>query len=226
MTEQKEVKLLDNKLENFNDYIDEVMRTESGNHYPTDIPLLQLVLSMNINTTEILDGFKKQIYYGNPAKLKSVTMNALQAIAIAAQTAVERLAFEEDGKRKESIKMAEDGETVLCEPELTEMIPEPAILHTLLGVMTESGELGVIFSKALAGIPIDKVNLQEEFCDINWYQGVAHRRLGLDFYQGLTNNINKLRRRFPEKFTEHDAEHRKLDAERTELAKGIDAALT
>lgn len=43
--------------------------------------------------------------------------------------------------------------------------------------------------------------------------------LGLDFEQLLTNNINKLRVRFPDKFDADRAINRDLDAERNELEK-------
>jgi NTP pyrophosphatase (non-canonical NTP hydrolase) len=41
----------------------------------------------------------------------------------------------------------------------------------------------------------------------------------LDFFQLLTNNINKLKVRYPEKFTNEAALNRDLDAERAELEK-------
>ncbi len=47
-------------------------------------------------------------------------------------------------------------------------------------------------------------------------------KLGLsdeEFYQGLSNNINKLKVRFPDKFTNEAALNRNLDAERTQLEK-------
>ena len=42
---------------------------------------------------------------------------------------------------------------------------------------------------------------------------------GLDYFQCLTNNIDKLKVRYPEKFTEEAAQNRDLEAERTELEK-------
>lgn len=41
----------------------------------------------------------------------------------------------------------------------------------------------------------------------------------LDYFQCLTNNIDKLKVRYPEKFTEEAAQNRDLEAERTELEK-------
>lgn len=40
-----------------------------------------------------------------------------------------------------------------------------------------------------------------------------------EFYQGLSNNIDKLKVRFPDKFTNESALNRNLDAERKELEK-------
>lgn len=42
---------------------------------------------------------------------------------------------------------------------------------------------------------------------------------GLDYFQCLTNNIDKLKVRYPEKFTEEAAQNRNLDSERAELEK-------
>jgi NTP pyrophosphatase (non-canonical NTP hydrolase) len=41
----------------------------------------------------------------------------------------------------------------------------------------------------------------------------------LDFFQCLTNNIDKLKVRYPERFTSEAAQNRNLEAERTELEK-------
>lgn len=43
--------------------------------------------------------------------------------------------------------------------------------------------------------------------------------LGIDFWKGLENNVNKLKVRFSDKFTEEEALNRNLDLERKELEK-------
>lgn len=43
--------------------------------------------------------------------------------------------------------------------------------------------------------------------------------LEVDFYKGLERNINKLKVRFPEKFTQENALNRDLESERKELEK-------
>lgn len=46
--------------------------------------------------------------------------------------------------------------------------------------------------------------------------------LGLDFWQILTTNIEKLQKRYPDKFTEEAAVNRDLEAEREILEKGVE----
>lgn len=91
----------------------------------------------------------------------------------------------------------------------------PEIFHAWLGVTTECGESGDQIKKALIyGKPIDKVNLDEEFGDKLWYIGLYCHARGITFEQLFEQNIAKLRKRFPEKFTEHNALNRDLVAER------------
>ena len=63
-------------------------------------------------------------------------------------------------------------------------------------------------------VNFDIVNLLEENGDINWYQAIMMDALGGDWEQILETNIKKLRKRFPDKFTNEDANNRDLDAER------------
>ncbi len=47
----------------------------------------------------------------------------------------------------------------------------------------------------------------------------AYKYAGVDAERSMTNNINKLAKRFPEKFTSYLANNRDLDAERIELER-------
>lgn len=94
-------------------------------------------------------------------------------------------------------------------------------LHYTLGMVTESAEIADVFKKNLAyGKPIDWVNLQEEIGDVMWYIANFCRRNGFDLEKILDTNIEKLRARYPEKFTEDNANIRDLDKERRILEKG------
>lgn len=94
------------------------------------------------------------------------------------------------------------------------------LLHCAIGASTEAGELLDAFKKHIFyGKPLDTVNVGEEIADMMWYLTNLCRLTGLDMEVLMQNNIDKLRKRFPEKFTQEGALNRDLDAERKELEK-------
>lgn len=94
------------------------------------------------------------------------------------------------------------------------------ILHCLVGMQTELGELTDPFKKGIYyGKEVDMVNVAEELADMMWYAVNLARLTNIDLQNALQNNIDKLKKRFPEKFTKEDAINRDLEAERKELEK-------
>lgn len=94
------------------------------------------------------------------------------------------------------------------------------LLHAGIGLATESGEfLDALKKSIFYGKELDRVNLKEEVGDLLWYCAIALDELGGDFGQVMETNIAKLKARYPNKFTEHDAEVRDLDKEREILEK-------
>ncbi len=92
------------------------------------------------------------------------------------------------------------------------------ILHNVIGVATESGELLDQFKKHIYyGKELDVTNVGEEIADCMWYLTNLCRLLDLDMEELLDKNIAKLRVRFPDKFNQEDALNRDVDAERKEL---------
>ena len=95
--------------------------------------------------------------------------------------------------------------------------------HAADGMCTESGEfLDTLKKYMYYGKPIDEVNLVEELGDMLWYIAIAADTLGVTFEQIQTININKLKARYPNKFTSSDAINRDLDTERKILENGLD----
>lgn len=89
------------------------------------------------------------------------------------------------------------------------------VLHMVIGKFTEAGELLETLYNALNGeAPPDRVNLLEEVGDGLWYDANMLTALGSSFEEVMTMNNAKLRMRFPEGFTEHDAANRNLNGER------------
>jgi NTP pyrophosphatase (non-canonical NTP hydrolase) len=92
------------------------------------------------------------------------------------------------------------------------------ILHGVIGLATEAGELlEAVFKAMNKGQQLDLVNMKEEVGDGKWYMAVLANACGFTWGDDEQANIAKLRKRFPNAFTEHDANTRDLDAERKVL---------
>lgn len=93
-------------------------------------------------------------------------------------------------------------------------------IHMSLGLTTETAEIADVFKKKLAyKKEIDWVNIQEELGDVMFYIVNMCNINNWDLRDILQNNINKLKVRFPDKFTEENALNRDLTSERKELEK-------
>ena len=84
------------------------------------------------------------------------------------------------------------------------------ILHGILGIATEAGEL----LEALKKPELDKVNVGEEIGDNQYYVAMTLREIGKTFDEVHEDNIGKLRVRYPDKFTTENANNRDVSAER------------
>lgn len=91
------------------------------------------------------------------------------------------------------------------------------ILHGIIGLATEAGELLEALAKSVEGETLDRVNLVEECGDVQWYIAALLRVLHVEFDDVHRINIAKLRKRFPNKFTEYEANNRNIEAERKVL---------
>jgi len=93
-------------------------------------------------------------------------------------------------------------------------------LHVTLGMLTEVGELADQFKKNMAyNKEIDWVNVQEEIGDLMFYVAGFCTINNFDLEKILSKNIEKLKTRYPEKFTEENAINRDLNKEREVLEK-------
>lgn len=98
----------------------------------------------------------------------------------------------------------------------------PDIIHSIIGMATEAAELvEILYGCLFLGEVFDAIHFGEEVGDHNWYQAIGLHRAKLELGRILVANINKLRARFPENFTEYDANHRALDNERATLESSL-----
>lgn len=90
--------------------------------------------------------------------------------------------------------------------------------HMMYGISSEIGELmSMLKAHYVYGRPFDIVNLKEELGDAAWFLVGACTIMGLDANEVFEKNIEKLKSRYPEKFTEENANNRDLEKERKTL---------
>ena len=173
-------------------YVENVLRTESIDFdairerlYSEDVvTLLRDGMGSVIGSAEFLDKLKKHIFYG---KKLDVTINPDKG---------QDLNFYDIKKR-----IADDQKLRL--------------LHAGMGLVTEAGEfMEMLEGHLIGGKDLDLVNLKEEVGDSQWYAGIAIDVLKTTLNEILTVNIEKLRKRYPDKFTNEAAINRDTDAER------------
>ncbi len=91
----------------------------------------------------------------------------------------------------------------------------PRLEHAVMGAVTEAGELMDALKKSkIYGRPLDRVNLVEEMGDLMWYLAILADELSISFEEAWDKNINKLRQRYPEKYSDQQAEERDVAKER------------
>lgn len=94
------------------------------------------------------------------------------------------------------------------------------LLHAGFGLSTEAGEFMDALKKHIFyGKELDRVNLREELGDLFWYMAIACDELDVPFESLMKRNIEKLKARYGEKFSEEKAEKRDLKTEREILEK-------
>lgn len=172
---------------------------------------LVVLLKIVIAVSEILDGIKKAAFYNKTGKLEDGFLGHLTDLL----TLILQL-------QSSAASAGPLGATLDSNESISNV--DPRVFHGILGILTESGELASALLKSVENPDnkVDPVNIQEEMSDIAWYQAILHDCLGLDWNQGLENVINKLRVRYPEKYSDEAADNRDLDAERAALEVGFD----
>lgn len=80
------------------------------------------------------------------------------------------------------------------------------LLHSIMGMSGETGELIDGFKKHLIyGKPLDVENLKEEAGDVLWYMALLFRTIEIDFVEVMTMNIAKLKKRYPDAYSDAHA---------------------
>jgi|688.fasta_scaffold00823_31 NTP pyrophosphatase (non-canonical NTP hydrolase) len=92
------------------------------------------------------------------------------------------------------------------------------MLHAVLGISGEAGELlDAIKKTAIYEKELDIANVIEELGDLEFYLEMMRQELGVSRHFILAQNIDKLQKRYPDKYTDQHAIERKdkIDATAT-----------
>jgi NTP pyrophosphatase (non-canonical NTP hydrolase) len=81
----------------------------------------------------------------------------------------------------------------------------------LIGLADELGEvIGPVKKYLYHQHELDLLHLEEEIGDLCWYLGTLCNALDLSLFDALTTNIAKLKRRYPDGFSQERSLHRHL----------------
>lgn len=81
--------------------------------------------------------------------------------------------------------------------------PQGLLTNCALGIAGEAGEVaGLIKKHVFHGHPLDKDALNKELGDVLWYVSQVARAAGIGLSDVAVRNINKLKARYPEGFSQ------------------------
>lgn len=198
-------------------YIKAAIRTEST---PASLDieqiLLHAILSLSVQTSELVDLVKRKLYYGkeiDQTKFKTVTDAVNGLVSFLGQ---EHVIQGVNAKPVENLsEVYGDLPEDIAKMDLKNI--NIRLLHAALGCFTESGELIDSIKRQYETGLLDKVNFGEEVGDIEWYQAIGFDETGVTEASCREKNIAKLKSRYPEKFSNEAAINRDTAAERAVL---------
>lgn len=213
-------------IKDFNEFIDLALRTESRpEKLGVNAGLFATALHGVVQLTDALDLIKKTAFYGKELNVEAVRKllgDAASIIGFVAAEADNLAVAEADIVSIRRVEQTEGGAETESHISLASDSFPVRPTHSILGVLTESGELvRALLDSVLSGKPLDAVNIGEEFGDIDWYKAIGFDALGLSEPATREAVIAKLRKRYPEKFDAVAAENRNLEAERAALEEHI-----
>lgn len=186
----------------FKEFTNLAKRTESKvEKLKIDKEQIMTVLDLVILSGKLLDYMKKGMFYNNYEKYEN-NVDWIRESIIQLNENVKKL--------NKNIKESSE-ETNL----------NYRVIHGLLGAITESFEIAEHLKKILNGEEIDVVGIGEEFADTDWYKAILFDELNLSESDCREAVINKLKVRYPDKYSDDYADSRDLDSERETLERMI-----
>lgn len=179
-----------------------------------------LALNLAYQTALLLDLFKKAAFYGKKPDPDAVAERLTIIAGISSMMGETVNEWNDDLDASLGIDMFDSDDGSKKPVDLTGV--DIRVLHAAVGAFTEAGEVvGAALDSLVSGKPIDRVNVGEEFADIDWYKAIAFDALNLSEPETRAAVIAKLRARYPNKFSNESATTRDTAAERAILEQGI-----
>ncbi len=183
------------------EFVSNAIKTESDCR-EINIQGISLVCALGIAalSANIVDAVKKKIFYGKDFDKEKV---AYEIYDLQEVLSIMKKQFEsglvEEASEEFRARMAE---------------LNVRLLHAAMGMFTEAGELMAPLMEQLSGNGLDVINFGEEIGDSLWYAAIASDELGIALEKIMQTVIEKLAKRYPEKFSAEAAINRDTDAER------------
>lgn len=185
----------------FEEFTNLALRTESKiDRTNLNVTAFKTLLEVFVTVGTLLDYTKKGIFYNNYTKYDEN--------------------FERLSKDLVEKALQFDAESLMMgRPEVDDY--NFRVIHGLLGAVTESSEMAEHLLNYLNTKEVDKAGIGEEFSDSDWYKAITFDELGLDEQVCRRNVIEKLKVRFPDKYSDEAAANRDLKTERKKLETDI-----
>ncbi len=90
----------------------------------------------------------------------------------------------------------------------TDLKPGEKLAHAVCGVNSEAGEIAGIYQKAMQGHEVVKSELSKEIGDVLWMLAELCDVYGFDMGEVAKENIEKLKKRYPDGFDPEKSIHR------------------
>lgn len=189
----------------FKDYQEKALRTES---VPARINFgtvgLHAALSLAIQASLMANEVKRAIFYNKPLN-NEIFLPIVNSIMQVGQFIGGHAEAGNISQRDDVTAFSQDESWPEHLKGLSLEHVNIRLLHAGLGMFTESGETLQALAAQLEGKPLDVVNFSEELGDIEWYKAVAMNVIELDEGVMRQKNIDKLAKRYPEKFFDANA---------------------
>jgi NTP pyrophosphatase (non-canonical NTP hydrolase) len=197
----------------FDTYKGQALRTEARPPalFTGDTVSLAAILRIAIAAGDLVDFAKKTFIYGKEMDYPLMSAHVDNVLKEA----------------EEAYDLAAHYETRSGMPPDRVIVTDFRLLHAVLGLVGESGELAATVLHNLNGEELDLKNLEEEDGDVAWYTALLDDAIvesgGVRRPLRLAMNIAKLQARFPEKFSLDASKDRCVNYEAAvmEAARGV-----